>query len=93
MRRQENLSRDKTSGVGRPARGRSRLDGLLIERGLAQSREAAQEMIADGRVRVDDGLATRPAAMTDVNAALSVTPRPGIRQSRRQQAGRGSGRL
>ena len=76
MRRQEKLSRDKISRVSSPTRGRSRLDGLLVERGLAQSREAAQEMIADGRVRVDDGLATRPAAMTDVNAALSVTPGP-----------------
>ncbi len=76
MRRQEKLGSDRTTGAIKLPRGRSRLDALLVERGLAQSREAAQEMIADGRVRVNDGLATRPAALTDANAALSITPGP-----------------
>ena len=76
MRRQEKLGSDRTTGAIKPPRGRSRLDALLVERGLAQSREAAQEMIADGRVRVNEGLATRPAALTDVNAALSIRPGP-----------------
>ena len=76
MPRQEKLGHDRTSAAGRPTRRRLRLDALLAERGFAQSREAAQELIADGRVRVNDAVSTRPAAQTNVNAVLSITPGP-----------------
>jgi 23S rRNA (cytidine1920-2'-O)/16S rRNA (cytidine1409-2'-O)-methyltransferase len=42
-----------------PARGRVRLDQLLVERGLAESRSRAQALILAGRVRVGAGDAAR----------------------------------
>jgi 23S rRNA (cytidine1920-2'-O)/16S rRNA (cytidine1409-2'-O)-methyltransferase len=42
-----------------PARGRIRLDQLLVERGLAASRSRAQALVLAGRVRVGEGDAAR----------------------------------
>jgi len=45
------------------AAARRRLDGELVRRKLAPSREAAQKAIADRRVTVDGALANKPARM------------------------------
>ena len=49
-----------------------RLDRLLVERGLASSREEAKELIAGGRVSVSGFLQAKPASMFPPDAALAV---------------------
>lgn len=49
-----------------------RLDRLLVERGLAPSRERAQALIAAGRVLVEGVPANRPATQVDVSRPIVV---------------------
>lgn len=51
---------------------KSRLDNELVRRGLARSREHAQELVDSGRVRVAGLVATKHATGVDVGASLSV---------------------
>ncbi len=51
---------------------RRRLDAELVRRGLARSREHAQQLVADGRVRVAGATATKPATQVEESAALVV---------------------
>lgn len=53
-----------------------RLDVLLVERGLAESRAKAQALIMAGQVRVADQVALKPATAVDASAALTVDPGP-----------------
>ena len=53
-----------------------RLDVLLVERGLADSRAKAQAIIMAGQVRVADQVALKPATTVDTNAALTVDTGP-----------------
>jgi 23S rRNA (cytidine1920-2'-O)/16S rRNA (cytidine1409-2'-O)-methyltransferase len=53
-----------------------RLDLLLVERGLAESRSKAQAMIMAGQVRVDDQVTLKPATGVQANAALTVDSGP-----------------
>ncbi|MEW6085509.1 MAG: TlyA family RNA methyltransferase [Chloroflexota bacterium] len=53
-----------------------RLDVLLVERGLAESRAKAQAMIMAGQVRVADQVALKPAASVDSDAAVTVDSGP-----------------
>ncbi len=64
---------------------RSRLDDLLIERGLADTRPRAQALIAAGLVEVDGVRAE--------SAALAVTPTSGVRLTDRQHPWVGRGGL
>ena len=41
---------------------KTRLDRLLVDRGLAESREKAQALIMAGEVRVNDQKASKPLA-------------------------------
>ena len=52
--------------------GRERLDRLLVERGLARSRERAQALILAGVVRVDGRPGTKPGTLVRREAVLSV---------------------
>ncbi len=52
---------------------RERLDVLLVQRGLAETRERAHALILSGSVRVDSAPATRPAQATFDTAELEVT--------------------
>lgn len=49
---------------------KQRLDLLLTERGLAESREKAQRIIRAGQVRVNQQVATKPGAQVDQEAEL-----------------------
>ncbi|MGC8873119.1 MAG: TlyA family RNA methyltransferase [Chloroflexia bacterium] len=51
---------------------RERLDLLLVQRGLAESRARAQWLIRNGRVRVDGAVCRRSGALVDVEAPIVV---------------------
>jgi 23S rRNA (cytidine1920-2'-O)/16S rRNA (cytidine1409-2'-O)-methyltransferase len=53
-----------------------RLDVLLTERGLAESRAKAQAMIMAGQVRIDGQVALKPATAVDSESALTVDAGP-----------------
>jgi 23S rRNA (cytidine1920-2'-O)/16S rRNA (cytidine1409-2'-O)-methyltransferase len=57
-------------------RQKERLDVLLVERGLAESRELAQRLIRAGEVRVDGQLVDQPGARPRVGAEIAVRARP-----------------
>jgi 23S rRNA (cytidine1920-2'-O)/16S rRNA (cytidine1409-2'-O)-methyltransferase len=53
-----------------------RLDVLLVERGLADSRAKAQALIMAGQVRVNDQVALKPATTIQPDATLTVDSGP-----------------
>ena len=53
-----------------------RLDLLLVERGLAESRAKAQALIMAGQVRIADQVALKPATTVETNATLTVDSGP-----------------
>lgn len=53
---------------------RRRLDAELVHRGLARSREHAQELVASGRVALNGVVATKPATQVEPTASLVVRP-------------------
>ncbi|HEY5731843.1 MAG TPA: TlyA family RNA methyltransferase [Anaerolineales bacterium] len=53
-----------------------RLDVLLVERGLADSRAKAQALIMAGQVRVANQVALKPATAVDAKATLTVDSGP-----------------
>jgi len=53
-----------------------RLDLLLVERGLAESRAKAQAMIMAGQVRVADQVALKPATAVQADSKLTVDTGP-----------------
>jgi 23S rRNA (cytidine1920-2'-O)/16S rRNA (cytidine1409-2'-O)-methyltransferase len=57
------------------ANARRRLDVLLVERGLAETRERAHSLILSGAVSVDGSAATRPAQPVLVDANLELQQR------------------
>ena len=56
----------------RTATGRKRLDLLLVERGLAETRERAQALILAGLVEVDGGTAVKAGDRVDLSSAIRV---------------------
>src|SRR6478736_4312535 len=54
----------------------TRLDQLLCERGLAETRSRAQALVMAGRVRVDGRLVTKAGTPTPGDAALEVEQGP-----------------
>ncbi len=53
-----------------------RLDVLLVERGLAESRAKAQALIMAGQVRIADQVALKPATTVQSDATLTVDTGP-----------------
>ncbi|MGI8925044.1 MAG: TlyA family RNA methyltransferase [Tepidiformaceae bacterium] len=54
---------------------RVRADLLLVERGLAESREGARRLIMAGRARVGTETLVKPATLLDAEAAIELTAR------------------
>ncbi|MFN8558893.1 MAG: TlyA family RNA methyltransferase [Dehalococcoidia bacterium] len=55
---------------------KQRIDALLVERGLADTRERARAAVLAGAVLVGDRPAVKPAQLVDADAPLRVTARP-----------------
>jgi 23S rRNA (cytidine1920-2'-O)/16S rRNA (cytidine1409-2'-O)-methyltransferase len=53
-----------------------RLDVLLMERGLAESRSKAHALVMAGQVRVNDQVALKPATAIDTKSTLTVDSGP-----------------
>jgi 23S rRNA (cytidine1920-2'-O)/16S rRNA (cytidine1409-2'-O)-methyltransferase len=51
---------------------KQRLDTLLVDRGLAESREKAQALVMAGQVRVNEQMAPKPGVLVPDDAALAV---------------------
>jgi 23S rRNA (cytidine1920-2'-O)/16S rRNA (cytidine1409-2'-O)-methyltransferase len=68
------------------AAARTRLDLLLVARGLAESRQKAQALVMAGRVRVAGQPARKPGTSVAADAELQLEPGPG-------QVGRGAAKL
>jgi 23S rRNA (cytidine1920-2'-O)/16S rRNA (cytidine1409-2'-O)-methyltransferase len=63
--------------AAKAARGKQRLDLLLVERGLAESREQARRLIMAGEVLVDEQVSDKPGRTVSLASALRVrTPLP-----------------
>ena len=63
--------------TAKPPRGKQRLDLLLVERGLAESREQARRLIMAGEVLVDEQVSDKPGRNVSLEATLRVrTPMP-----------------
>jgi 23S rRNA (cytidine1920-2'-O)/16S rRNA (cytidine1409-2'-O)-methyltransferase len=55
---------------------KTRLDRLMVDRALAESREKAQALIMAGEVRVNGQKAAKPGQAVDHDAAIEVMARP-----------------
>ncbi|NQT55385.1 MAG: TlyA family rRNA (cytidine-2'-O)-methyltransferase, partial [Desulfobacteraceae bacterium] len=51
---------------------KTRLDQLLVQKGLAESRERAKAIIMAGHVRVDGILVDKPGFLIPVSASVSL---------------------
>jgi 23S rRNA (cytidine1920-2'-O)/16S rRNA (cytidine1409-2'-O)-methyltransferase len=53
---------------------KKRLDALLFERGVFESREKARQAIMAGRIKISNRIADKPGAATDDRASIFVEP-------------------
>jgi len=65
-------SRDDSSSASEARPRKLRLDVLLVERGLAPSREKAQALLLAGQVRVDGQRAEKPGTQISESASVEV---------------------
>ena len=73
------MSASTANRAGAPRRARLRLDQLIVERGLAETRAKAQALVLAGRVRVGEGDAARldhkAGDLVDATTPLTLTER------------------
>jgi 23S rRNA (cytidine1920-2'-O)/16S rRNA (cytidine1409-2'-O)-methyltransferase len=55
---------------------KKRIDILLVDRGLAESRNQAQRLVMAGEVRVDGEMVHKSSAMVSANAEIEIKQRP-----------------
>jgi 23S rRNA (cytidine1920-2'-O)/16S rRNA (cytidine1409-2'-O)-methyltransferase len=55
---------------------RSRIDALLVERGLVESRQQARAVLLAGEIRVDGAPVTKPGSLVPPGASIEVLQRP-----------------
>ena len=58
------------------AASRTRIDALLVERGLVESRQKARAILLAGEIRVDGAPVTKPGVLVANGAAIEVLVRP-----------------
>ncbi|MBE9175740.1 TlyA family RNA methyltransferase [Synechocystis salina LEGE 06155] len=56
--------------------GKQRLDALLVEKGLCESRALAQRLIRAGEVKVNQQLVDKPGTLVAMDAAVELAQRP-----------------
>lgn len=66
----------RDSGRIEPMARKQRVDILLVEKGLVESRSQAQRLVMAGKVRADGELVHKPSFMVGLEAALQVEPGP-----------------
>ncbi len=54
-------------------RKKMRLDRLLVEKGLVESRQRAQALVMEGKVEVNDQKVTKPGTQIDLSADIRLT--------------------
>ena len=62
--------------MSRVATKKVRIDNLLVERGLCESRESAQRAIMAGEVRVGDHVISKRSELVEPDAPISIAERP-----------------
>lgn len=62
--------------MAKPAHPKKRLDVLLVERGLVESRSLAQRLVMAGQVRVDGQVVLKPATAVPGGARLEIDQGP-----------------
>jgi 23S rRNA (cytidine1920-2'-O)/16S rRNA (cytidine1409-2'-O)-methyltransferase len=67
-------------------KNKARIDQTLVERGFFETRQRAQRALMAGEIRVGEQLITKPAAMIEIDAAISIAESP-------QFVGRGATKL
>lgn len=55
---------------------KKRIDILLVERGLAESRNQAQRLVMAGEVRAEGEMIHKPSSQVNINAEIEVKTRP-----------------
>ncbi len=65
-------SRDDAAGVPQKRAGKSRLDVLIVERGLAPSRERAQSLLLAGNVLVNGQKMEKPGTQIATDAQIEI---------------------
>jgi 23S rRNA (cytidine1920-2'-O)/16S rRNA (cytidine1409-2'-O)-methyltransferase len=63
------------TALARP-RSRERIDALLVDRGLIESRQKAQALLLAGEVTVDGRVVTKPGTLVAPAAAIDIAARP-----------------
>jgi 23S rRNA (cytidine1920-2'-O)/16S rRNA (cytidine1409-2'-O)-methyltransferase len=63
------------AAIDNPHMPRVRADVLLVERGLAETRERARRLIMAGRARVGTDTLVKPATLLDADAPIELTER------------------
>ncbi|MEY2984971.1 MAG: hypothetical protein RLZZ568_1588 [Cyanobacteriota bacterium] len=56
--------------------GKQRLDALLVDRGLCESRAVAQRLIRAGEVKVNHHIADKPGHLVVINAVVDIAEKP-----------------
>ena len=70
----ETFRRDASENVhGRRKPGKARLDVLIVERGLAPSRERAQALLLAGQIHVNGAPAAKPGTQVPVDAHIELS--------------------
>ena len=59
-----------------PRSSRTRIDALLVERGLVESRQRAQAALLAGDVRVDGAMITKAGSLVPATASIEIMQRP-----------------
>jgi 23S rRNA (cytidine1920-2'-O)/16S rRNA (cytidine1409-2'-O)-methyltransferase len=75
------------SAIAAPKKTKRRIDQLLVDRGLARSRQAAQALVMSRRVHADGKLVDKPGSTVDDQSAIVLDPAP------RTWASRGGAKL
>lgn len=72
----ESKSRDRGQDAGKAKPGKSRLDVLIVERGLAPSRQRAQAMLLAGQIRVNGQRMDKAGSLVSAEAAIEIAGTP-----------------